>query len=377
MNDGARREEGPGRAEDRELRPEDRRFMDRALALAPAGWGRVHPNPLVGAVVVRDGEVVGSGAHREYGGPHAEVEALREAGDRARGATLYVTLEPCAHHGKTPPCSDAILEHGIARVVYAVPDPHPDAAGGAARLREAGVEVVGGVEEARARKQNATFLTPIERGRPFVALKFGLTLDARIAARPGEPTRITGPESEAEVHRLRGGYDAIMVGGRTARIDDPSLTVRHGPAPRVPPVRVVADPDAELPAESTLVRTAGEVPVLVVAAEDAPPDRVARLESMGVDVERVPRADGGLDLAAALDRLFSRGLRTVFCEGGGRLGAGLMEADRVDRLYIFQTPVVLGSQGVPAFPGAVGFRGRCVDIRAVGGDALFIIDRSD
>ncbi|MGK7311096.1 MAG: bifunctional diaminohydroxyphosphoribosylaminopyrimidine deaminase/5-amino-6-(5-phosphoribosylamino)uracil reductase RibD [Candidatus Longimicrobiales bacterium M2_2A_002] len=362
---------------DEERREADRRFMARALALAPAGWGRVHPNPLVGAVVVRDAEVVGSGAHREYGGPHAEVEALREAGERARGATLYVTLEPCAHHGKTPPCTDAILEHGIARVVYAVADPHPDAAGGGARLREAGVEVVGGVEEARARTQNATFLAPIERQRPFVALKFGLSLDARIAARPGEPTRITGPESEAEVHRLRGGYDAILVGGRTARIDDPSLTVRHAPAPRVPPVRVVADPGAELPPDGTLAGTAAEVPVLVLAAEDAPADRVARLEERGVEVERVPRSGDGLELAAALDRLHSRGVRTVFCEGGGRLGAGLLEAERVDRLYIFQAPVVLGSQGVPAFPGAAEFRGRCVDVRAMGGDALFIIDRSE
>ena len=366
-------------------RETDRRFMDRALALAPDGWGRVHPNPLVGAVVVRDGEVVGSGAHREYGGVHAEVEALREAGDRARGATLYVTLEPCAHHGKTPPCTDAILDHGVARVVYAVADPHPDAAGGGARLREAGVEVVDGVEEERARTQNATFLTPIERARPFVALKFGLSLDARIAARAGERTRITGPESEAEVHRLRSGYDAILVGGRTARIDDPSLTVRHAPAPRVPPVRVVADPGAALRPDGTLARTAPEVPVLVLAAEDAPPDRVARLEAMGVEVERVPRSgagpeapsEGGLDLPVALDRLYSRGLRTIFCEGGGRLGAGLLEAGRVDRLYIFQAPVVLGSQGVPAFPGAAGFRGRCVDVRAMGGDALLIIDRSE
>ncbi|MFW5947805.1 MAG: bifunctional diaminohydroxyphosphoribosylaminopyrimidine deaminase/5-amino-6-(5-phosphoribosylamino)uracil reductase RibD, partial [Gemmatimonadota bacterium] len=185
--------------------------MARALELAEAGWGRVHPNPLVGAVVVREGAVVGEGAHREHGGAHAEVEALRAAGERARGATLYVTLEPCAHHGKTPPCTDAILEHGIARVVYAVPDPHPEAGGGAERLRAAGVAVTEGVAGPAARARNALFLRPLETGRPFVALKYGLSLDGRIAARPGERTRVTGPETEAEVHRLRAGFDAVLV----------------------------------------------------------------------------------------------------------------------------------------------------------------------
>ncbi|MFP4623428.1 MAG: bifunctional diaminohydroxyphosphoribosylaminopyrimidine deaminase/5-amino-6-(5-phosphoribosylamino)uracil reductase RibD, partial [Gemmatimonadota bacterium] len=189
----------------------DAEFMRRALTLAEAGWGRVHPNPLVGAVVVREGVVVGEGAHREFGGPHAEVEALRNAGDAARGSTLYVTLEPCAHHGKTPPCTTAILDHGVARVVYAAADPHPDAAGGGTRLAERGVEVVGGVEAEKARTQNALFLRPIETGRPFVALKYGLTLDARIARAPGERTAVTGPESRAAVHRLRAGFDAVLV----------------------------------------------------------------------------------------------------------------------------------------------------------------------
>ncbi|MFO7892891.1 MAG: bifunctional diaminohydroxyphosphoribosylaminopyrimidine deaminase/5-amino-6-(5-phosphoribosylamino)uracil reductase RibD [Longimicrobiales bacterium] len=354
----------------------DRAHMARALELADAGWGRVHPNPLVGAVVVRDGEVVGTGAHREFGGPHAEVEALREAGGRARGATLYVTLEPCAHHGKTPPCTDAILEHGIGRVVYAVADPHAEAGGGGARLAQAGVEVESGVEAERARTENATFLVPIEEGRPFVAVKLAISLDARIAARPGERTRVTGPEAEAEVHRLRAGFDAILVGGRTARIDDPSLTVRHGPAPRVPPVRVVADPGARLPPDGTLARTAGDVAVVSLVGPDAPAERVEVLRSAGVEVEAVPGAEGGLDVAAALDRLWDRGIRTVFCEGGGRLAGALLAAGRVDRLYIFQAPVVYGANGVPAFPGTASFRGRRVDVRTVGDDALYTIDRS-
>lgn len=351
--------------------------MDRALDLAGAGWGRVHPNPLVGAVVVRDGDVVGTGAHREYGGPHAEVEALRAAGEAARGATLYVTLEPCNHHGKTPPCTDAILAAGVARVVYAVPDPNPEAGGGGARLEAEGVVVEEGVGVERARTENATFLLPIERGRPFVAVKLATSLDARIAAREGEATRVTGPEAEREVHRLRAGYDAILVGGRTARIDDPSLTVRHGPAPRVPPVRVVADPGARLPLDGTLVRTAGEVPVVALVAPDAPAESVAALRDAGVEMEIIPAAEDGIDAAVALDRLWERGIRTVFCEGGGRLAGSLLEADQVDRLYIFQAPVVYGAEGVPAFPGAARFRGRRVEMRTVGGDVLFIIDRSD
>ena len=356
-------------------RDADSRFMAEAVALSHAGWGRVHPNPLVGAVVVRDGEVVGAGAHREFGGPHAEVEALKDAGERAAGGTLYVTLEPCAHHGKTPPCTDAILEHGIARVVYAVSDPHPDAGGGGARLREAGVEVEVGVEAERARAANALFLVPLEEDRPFLALKFGMSLDARIAARMGEQTRVTGPEAEAEVHRLRGGYDAILVGARTARIDDPSLTVRHAPEPRLPPVRVVADPHARLPLDGTLARTADQVPVVALVGPDAPDERADALREAGVAVEPVEAGPDGLDPGAMLERLWDRGVRTILCEGGGRLGAALLEAGRVDRLYIFVAPRVFGADGVPAFPGTAAFEGRRVDVRTVGGDALVIIDR--
>lgn len=356
---------------------EDRGFMRRALELAEVGWGRVHPNPLVGAVVVREGEVVGEGAHREFGGPHAEVEALRAAGPRADGATLYVTLEPCAHHGKTPPCTEAILEHGIRRVVYAVADPHPRAGGGAARLSERGVQLRGGVEEERARHQNALFLRPIETGRPFVALKFGLTLDARIARAPEERTDITSAEARREVHRLRAGFDAILIGARTARIDDPSLTVRDAPAPRVPPVRVVADPSASLPLDGQLVRTVADVPVRVLVGPAAPTGRVEALRGAGVAVARVPTDEGGLDLRAALETLREDGIRTIFCEGGGRLGASLLEADLVDRLYLLYAPLVFGSGGVPAFPGAAVFRGGRRDVRMVGVDTLITMDRSE
>lgn len=350
----------------------DRRFMGRALELAEVGWGRVQPNPLVGAVVVRDGSIVGEGAHREFGGPHAEVEALRQAGADAADATLYVTLEPCVHHGKTPPCTDAVRDHGIRRLVYAVPDPNPEARGGAEQLRGAGVEVVSGVEEARARRQNALFLRPLETGRPFVALKLALTLDAAIAAAPGERTRITGQEGEKEVHRLRSAFDAILVGARTARIDDPELTVRHGPQPRTPPRRVVVASEAGLPLDGRLARTARDVPVATFAGPAADAEQVAALERLGVDVVRTDPSD----VEEMLGALWERGVRTILCEGGGRLASSLLEADCVDRLYLLYAPRVFGHGAVPAFPGGARFQGTVTASRGLGRDTLITIDRS-
>ena len=357
---------------------DDVRFMRRALGLAEAGWGRVHPNPMVGAVVVRNGSVVGEGAHLVYGGAHAEVEALRAAGSDALGATLYVTLEPCAHHGKTPPCADAIVGAGIRRVVVASEDPNPVARGGAERLREAGIEVVIGVEREAARSQNALFLGPLERGRPFVALKYGMTLDARLG-REGRPTRVTGEAAEAEVHRLRSGFDAILVGGRTARTDDPALTVRLAAPGRIPPVRVVADAGADLPPTGTLARTAREIPVIVLAGPSAPAPRVAALEAAGVEVLRCALGEEGrLDLADAVRRLGERGIRSILCEGGGRLGAGLLAAGLVDRLVLFVAPSLIGVQGVPAFPfrEAARLALRLVDVRPAGPDTRLTLDRS-
>jgi diaminohydroxyphosphoribosylaminopyrimidine deaminase / 5-amino-6-(5-phosphoribosylamino)uracil reductase len=358
----------------------DHMMMRRALALAAAGWGRVHPNPLVGAVVVRDGVVVGEGAHREFGGAHAEVEALRDAGDRARGGTLYVTLEPCAHHGKTPPCTDAVVAAGVSRVVFAAEDPDPAAAGGARLLAATGIPVVGGVERAAARRQNAPFLTPLERGRPFVALKYGLSLDARIARSEGERTRVTGAAAEAEVHRLRAGFDAILVGGRTARTDDPLLTARGEIEPRVPPARVVLSADAGIPLDGRLVATAEQAPVWVLAADDAPSATVAALEGRGVRVLRVgARGErGALDPLVWVARLAEEGVRSVLCEGGGRIGQALLGARLVDRMYLFHAPVLYGASGVPAFPGTdVSFEGTVVEARRVGDDTVTIVERSD
>jgi diaminohydroxyphosphoribosylaminopyrimidine deaminase/5-amino-6-(5-phosphoribosylamino)uracil reductase len=355
----------------------DRRFMRRALELAETGWGRVHPNPLVGAVVVREGGVVGEGAHREFGGPHAEVEALRAAGEAAVGATLYVTLEPCAHQGKTPPCTVAVLDAGIRRVVYAASDPNPEAMGGGEWLAARGVEVVPGVERERARRQNALFLGPIEGDGPYVALKLALTLDGAIARREGERTAITGPETQAEVHRLRSGFDAVMVGARTARTDDPLLTVRAAPTPRVPPTRVVVDPRATLPDGSALLNTLDEAPVAVVVGPAAEAADVARLRDAGADVLEAPAGPGGLALPAVLQRLREGGLRTVFCEGGGRLGSSLLNGHMAQRLYLFYGPRLFGQGAVPGFPGVDGFNGTLVEARPMGADVMMVIDRSE
>lgn len=356
---------------------DDRRFMRRALALAERGWGRVQPNPLVGAVVVRAGEAVGEGYHAEYGGPHAEAAALEAAGERARGATLYVTLEPCAHHGKTPPCTKAIFEAGVTRVVYAAADPSAEAGGGADALREAGVAVVGGVERDAALRQNAPFFHAITRGGPYVALKFGLSLDARIAAGPGRTTAVTGDAARTEVHRLRAGFDAVLIGSATARVDDPLLTVRLGGEPRRPPVRAVVDTEAMLRLDSRLVRTVGAAPVTVLCAEDADDGRVGALERAGVSVSRAARAPGGVDIGAALDALWADGIRSVLCEGGGRLAASLLAAGRVERLYLFYAARLLGEGGVAAFPAGTPppAEWRLSSAREVGGDALLVLDR--
>jgi diaminohydroxyphosphoribosylaminopyrimidine deaminase / 5-amino-6-(5-phosphoribosylamino)uracil reductase len=324
--------------------PEDLEWMRRALALAPRGWGRTAPNPMVGSVIVQGGRLVGEGWHTEYGRPHAEVEALRAAGEEARGATAYVTLEPCSHFGKTPPCTGALAEAGVRRVVFAAYDPNPKAKGGEEVLRAAGVETLGGVLEAEARDVNAVFFhahSDEGQRRPFIALKLALSLDAKVADRDRRSVWITGDEARAEVHRMRAGYDAVAVGIGTALADDPRLTVRGAVEPRVPPVRVVLDRNLRLPIESKLVSTAAEVPVYVVASSGVEGEKRAALESRGV---RVLAGDG---LDGALRVLRDAGIRSMFVEGGAELASALLREGRVDRLHLFYAPVFLG-------PGAVG-----------------------
>jgi diaminohydroxyphosphoribosylaminopyrimidine deaminase / 5-amino-6-(5-phosphoribosylamino)uracil reductase len=355
----------------------DLRHMRRALELAERGWGRVQPNPLVGAVVVRDGAIVGEGFHEEFGGPHAEVIALRAAGERSRGADLYVSLEPCRHHGKTPPCTDAIVAAGVRRVVYAAADPTARAGGGGGVLRAAGLDVVVGVERAAAERQNALFFHAARSDTPFVALKLALSLDGRIAAGEGRTTPITGPAALAEVHRLRAGFDAILVGGRTARTDDPLLTARGQVRPRRPPLRVVLDPALRLAPRSRLVQSVAEAPLLVFCAAGRNPAGPRELEAAAVRIAEVPAAGDGLDLHAVLLRLADEGVGSVLCEGGGRLGRALLDAGLVHRLYLIYAPIILGEGAVPGFPGggSPALPGRSTpEVRRFGPDTLLTLD---
>ena len=350
--------------------------MQRALDLARRGWGRVAPNPLVGAVVLARGDVVGEGYHGEFGGPHAEVVALQAAGQRARGATLVVNLEPCAHHGKTPPCTDAIVKAGAARVVAAVSDPDPEARGGAGVLRAKGVAVSIGLLAEAAAALNAPFLFAREQNeRPFVALKLATSIDGRIADAAGSSQWVSGETAREYVHWLRAGFDAIAVGGTTALQDNPQLTVRGPVTPRRPPVRVVFDRRAMLNPSAQLVSGARDVPTWVMSSLEAPVSSVTALEQNGV---RVFRPDS---LAAGLRMLRDAGIQSVLCEGGGALGARLLADGLVDRLYWVQAPVWLGEGAVPAFPGvpprplAAALRWTPVERRALGSDTLLVLDR--
>lgn len=353
-----------------------RSAMQRAIDLARRGWGHVAPNPLVGAVVVRDRMVVGDGWHAEFGGEHAEVVALRKAGERARGGTLVVTLEPCAHHGKTPPCVDAIQAAGVARVVVAIRDPDRAARGGADVLRSAGIIVETDVLAEAAASLVAPFLFVREqKQRPFLALKLATSIDARIADAGGRSQWISGPQAQSWAHWLRAGYDAVAIGAETARRDDPLLTVRGGIVPRRAPIRVVFDRRAGLSPDSRLVRTAEETSTWVVASEEAPAPNIKTLETRGVRVFRP------LSLAQGLAMLREAGVESVLCEGGGALGVGLLADGLVDRLYWLQAPVWLGERGVPAFPGvadaalAEAPRWIPVERRPLGPDTLLVLDR--
>jgi diaminohydroxyphosphoribosylaminopyrimidine deaminase/5-amino-6-(5-phosphoribosylamino)uracil reductase len=355
----------------------EREAMDRALSLAWRGWGRVHPNPLVGAVVLKDGAPVGEGWHAEFGGAHAERTALDAAGPPARGATLVLTLEPCRHHGKQPPCTDAILAAGVRRVVIALDDPNPEAGGGAALLAGQGVEVERGLCSDGAAAQNAAFLHRFEDpSRPWVALKLATSVDSRIADADGTSQWISGPEAREWVHWLRAGFDAIAVGAGTAIKDDPLLSVRGAVAPRVTPVRIVVDEALAIEPDARLVATARALPLLVVTAEPhASSPAAAALRERGAEV--LPMRD----LPDALRRLRARGIERLLVEGGGRLAGSLLRAGCVDRFYHVQSPVWLGEPARPAFadlpdvPLASAERWHVVERRALGDDTLIVMDR--
>jgi len=319
--------------------------MQHALALAARGIGRVEPNPPVGAVIVDDElHLLGEGWHQRYGGPHAEVFALEQAGAAARGATLFVALEPCCHFGKTPPCSRAVIAAGIQRVVVAMTDPNPQVAGqGLAELRAAGIDVEVGLLESQARWLTAPFVRLVTQGLPWVHAKWAMTLDGKIASHTGHSQWISGEASRAVVHQLRGRMDALVVGIGTAIADDPLLTARP-PGVRTS-TRVVIDPQARLPLSSQLVRTAREVPVLCVATTSAEPARIAALQAAGVEVwTTVPDVHGHIPPAAWLTELGRRRMTHVLVEGGGQLLGSLFDAELIDEWHVFVAPKFVGGQ---------------------------------
>jgi len=357
----------------------DHRFLVDAFALARRGLCSTRPNPRVGCVIVRDGEIVGRGFHHHAGGPHAEIVALGAAGARAAGATAYVTLEPCNHHGRTPPCVEALIAARVARVVYAGEDPHPRVAGqGAARLRAAGIEVVHGALAAAARELNRGFLSRHERGRPWLTLKTGTSLDGRTALANGESQWITSPAARADVQRLRARSCAVMTGIGTVLADDPALTVRDAryDLGGRPPARVVLDAAFALPATARLL--ADPAPVWVFGADAAPMRREA-LAAAGARLERVaPAPGGGVDLAAVMARLAALECNEVLVECGPRLAGALVAAGFVDELVCYLAPRLLGAgaRGAYAWPDLTDLGAapafEFVDVRRIGPDLRLV-----
>ncbi len=325
--------------------------MRRALELAAQGQGAVEPNPMVGCVIVQGAEIIGEGWHRSFGGPHAEIEALALAGRRAAGATMFVTLEPCCHRGKTPPCTKALLAAGIRRVVVGQPDPFPAVdGGGIAELRAAGVEVQVGVLQHDAQTLNAPYLKLIRTGRPWMIAKWAMTLDGKTATRAGTSQWISSSQSREIVHRLRGRVDGIMIGRETAQLDNPLLTARP-PGPRVA-LRIIVDTHASLPSDHKLVRTASQVPVLIAVGPSATKADCQRLRSAGCEVFVCRAARHAARLDQLLEELGRRQLTNILVEGGGRLAGSLLDARQIDEAHVFIAPKLLG--GVDAHTPIAG-----------------------
>jgi len=337
----------------------DLAYMRGALALARRGLGTTWPNPSVGCVVVHNGRVVGRGVTAPGGRPHAEPLALALAGDLARGATVYVTLEPCNHWGQSPPCTEALIAAGIARVVIGATDPDPRVDGtGIARLAAAGIEVVTGALEVEAKETLAGFATRITRGRPMVTLKLATTLDGRIATADGESQWITGPAARKMAHALRGRHDAVMVGVGTVLADNPDLTCRIPGFRSSPNVRIVADSHLRTPLTSRLATTAGDVPTWFLIRDGTDPARRDAYTDLGATIIPVAASDAGVSLEAALPALGEAGLTRVLVEGGGQLAAALLRADLVDRIAWFHAPSIMGGDG---WPGVQAFGVRSLD----------------
>lgn len=325
------------------VRQEDIEYMRRAIELAERGVGFTNPNPMVGAVIVKGGKVIGEGWHERCGEWHAERNAFKNCTVPAEGATMYVTLEPCCHYGKTPPCTEAIIEHGIARVVVGMEDPNPLVAGkGIALLREAGIEVVCGVEEEALREQNRVFLKYISTKLPWVAMKTAMTLDGKIATRTGDSKWITGAEARAYVHELRHRFMAIVVGIGTAVADDPLLNCRIEGRGVRQPIRVVVDSNARLSLDSQLVKTAGEYRTIVAHTRFAPEESVKALREAGVEMLLCKEKEGLVDVRNLLELLGQSGIDSILLEGGGSLNYTFLAEGLADELYAFIAPKIVG-----------------------------------
>jgi diaminohydroxyphosphoribosylaminopyrimidine deaminase/5-amino-6-(5-phosphoribosylamino)uracil reductase len=334
----------------------DSRHMLRALELAERGQGFVEPNPMVGCVIVKDGAVVGEGFHARFGGPHAEVAALEAAGSNAKGSTLYVTLEPCCHQGKTPPCTKAVIAAGIRRVVAAMQDPFAEVSGkGLAELKEAGIEVEVGLHEDQARRLNAPYLKLLSTGKPWVIAKWAMTLDGKIATRSGYSKWISGSAAREVVQSLRSRVDAIVVGRRTAEMDDPLLTARpeNGTPTRIAK-RIVVSSQARMSPGSRLIKTAKDIPVLLACGPESDKKDIRRLTARGVEVHRfsaTTRYERTLDL---LERLGSLKMTNILVEGGSQLFGTLLDARQIDEVHVFIAPKLFGGEKAPSPIGGAG-----------------------
>lgn len=326
----------------------DEAYMKMALELAEKGWGHTSPNPLVGCVIVRDGEIVGRGYHEKYGQAHAEVNAIRDAGEKAMGATLYVNLEPCCHYGKTPPCSDLIIRSGLKRVVVGMRDPNPKVLGGGIKqLLDAGIEVEAGVLEEEAKRLNEIFIKHISQGEPFVILKTAVTMDGRTCTVTGDSKWITSEESRRLVHKIRAGVSCLVTGVETVIKDDPMLNVRLEGEWR-DPLRVVLDSKARIPLSSKLLTHSPES-TLVCVAENASRESIENIRQTGVQLLVLPGSDEGIDIKALIAELAKRGLDSVLVEAGARVNTSFLRAGLVDKIMMFMAPKILTGAGSPSW----------------------------
>lgn len=330
----------------------DEKYMEQALAIAQYANGRTSPNPMVGAVIVRNGRVVGQGWHRQAGTPHAEINALQQAGELARGATMYVTLEPCSHHGRTGPCTEAVIAAGIKKIIVAMTDPNPLVAGkGIEQLRSAGIEVIEGVLAEKSAKMNEVFIKWISSKRPFVVLKGAMSLDGKIASHTGHSQWITGGKSREVVHQLRDRYDAILVGIGTVLADNPSLTTRLQIQGKNP-LRIIVDSKARIPLDAQVI-TDGLPTILAVTAQ-APQEKLDALQACGATVITTETKQGRVDLMQLFEILGERGITSILVEGGANINASVLEENLVDKIKWFIAPKIIGGNDAPGPVGGIG-----------------------